>query len=253
MILEDLLGYIDLNGESARVSEVCVGLGYTYVQLEDGRVGVSYTLLGRDKAHCTVLHDAGGYTNKGLKETAELVFSKNPLERSIGLAAINASSKPEDGLRGDILKALSVTLEDNVGMVGFFGPLVSPLRSTARTLSVFERNPALCENTTFILPEQEAYDVLPECDVVILTATTLLTGTFDSLVSCLTKAREVVLLGPSCPLFPEVFSKTPVTLLSGILVHDPEGLKTSIREAGGTPTFSRSTLKVNVPTKRRTV
>ena len=49
MILEDLLGYMTLKGESARVSEVCVGLGYTYVQAEDGRVGVSYTLLGRDK------------------------------------------------------------------------------------------------------------------------------------------------------------------------------------------------------------
>ena len=253
MILEDLLGYMTLKGESARVSEVCVGLGYTYVQAEDGRVGVSYTLLGRDKARCTVLHDAGGYANKGLKETAELVFSKNPLEKSIGLAAINASSRPKGGLNGDILKVLSITLEDNVGMVGFFGPLVSPIRSKARSLSVFERNPSLLENNAFILPEQEAYKSLPECDVVLLTATTLLTDAFDGLVSCLTKAREVVLLGPSCPLFPEVFSKTPVTLLSGILVHDQEGLKTRVREAGGTPTFSRSTLKVNVPTKRRTV
>lgn len=253
MILEDLLGYMALKGESERVSEVCVGLGYTYVQAEDGRVGVSYTLLEQGKAYCTVLRDAGGYARKGLKETAELVFSKNPLEKSIGLAAINASSRPEGGLNGDISKVLSISLEDNVGMVGFFGPLVSPIRSKAQSLSVFERNPSLLENNAFIFPEQEAYKVLPECDVVLLTATTLLTGSFDGLASCLTKAREVVLLGPSCPLFPEVFSKTPVTLLSGILVHDQEGLKTRVREAGGTPTFSHSTLKVNVPTKRRTV
>lgn len=253
MILEDLIECLASRGESTRVAEVCVGLGYTYVQLDDGRIGVSYTLLERDKAHCTMLARAGRYTQGDSLETAGLIFSTDPLERSLGLAAINALAKPRGEIEGDILRLLALNEEDAVGMVGYFGPLIPPIQSRARSLIVFERNPSMLQHGSFVRPEKNADFVLPECDVVILSATTLLTGAFDRLMDLIHKARAVVLLGASCPLFPEVFAQTPVTILSGIRVIDPEGLKKSVREAGGTPSFRGSTVKVNLSIQERSV
>lgn len=173
---------------------------------------------------------------------------------AIGLATANAlanRSRREGGrfdvarLGGDVLAAMELTPEDHVAMVGHFAPLVEPIRRRVARLSIFERAP---DPGPGILPEARALEMLPACSVALITATTVINGTCDTLLAAAANCREVALLGPSTPLVPEVFAAPPrrVTLLAGIVVEDAEALLRTIAGGGGTREFGASVAKVNV-------
>jgi len=48
------------------------------------------------------------------------------------------------------------------------------------------------------------------------------------------EAREVVLLGPGAPLYPEPFFKRGITAVMGTRITIPEIMLTVVSEAGGT-------------------
>ena len=116
-------------------------------------------------------------------------------------------------------------------MVGLFSPLVERIRATGAILTVIEKNPQRLE----LLSAEEKQQALKNCDVAIITATTLLNKTFEETVSALGKPRSVALLGPSTPLVPEIFSDTPVTHLGVAIVDNSERVMKVISEGGGTP------------------
>ena len=130
-----------------------------------------------------------------------------------------------------------------VGMVGNFGPLVEPLRQRCGTLHVLERHPSV---NSGMLPESAASEVLPQCQVVILSASTLLKRTLDALLEFCRSAREVVILGPSTPLLPDAFATRGPTLLSGVYVAHPERVLRIVSEGGGTRQFGAAVRKLTV-------
>jgi uncharacterized protein (DUF4213/DUF364 family) len=140
-----------------------------------------------------------------------------------------------------VLDLVAVEETDAVGMVGYFGPLVEPLRKSAKALHIIERRSGLEKS---ILPEQAAGDILPRCQIVILTATSLLNRTLDGLLNHCGSAREIVLLGPSTPLLPNIFAPRGVTLLLGVEVIDPVQAMRVISEGGGTHQLSYATRKI---------
>ena len=91
---------------------------------------------------------------------------------------------------------------------------------------------------------EDADVVLPQCDVALITATTLANHTLDGLLALAGSAREVVLLGPSTPMAPDVFVGTPVTMLAGVEVVDPETLWRIVGEGGSTREFGTAVRKI---------
>ena len=87
---------------------------------------------------------------------------------------------------------------------------------------------------------------LQDCDVAIITATTLINNTFLQMVSQLGSPRLVAVLGPSTPLVPEIFRDTPVTHLGGAVVADAPGVLQIISEGGGTPALRQYLRFVNL-------
>jgi hypothetical protein len=177
-----------------------------------------------------------------------------PTRSAVGLATANAlANRPEQwnerreagAATGDLLEVLELKSDDQVGMVGCFGPLVEPIGRRVRRLFIFERSPRL---TSDLLPESQAGELLPQCSVAIITATTLLNGTIDALLAAAANCREVVVLGPSTPLVPEVFIEAPrrVSLLAGVVVTDATELLRVVARGGGTRDFLTSVVKVNV-------
>jgi len=178
----------------------------------------------------------------------------SPERSAVGLAVVNAlanrsrrhhGQRGEASMEGDLLVALELRPEDHLGMVGCFSPLVEPIRRQVGRLSIFERGPRLAPG---LLPEQRAFEILPECSVAVITATTLINGTIDALLVAAAHCREIILLGPSTPLLPEIFAGPPrrVTLLAGTVVTDPEELLRIVAADGGTRDFQASVVKVNV-------
>ncbi|MCB2190604.1 MAG: DUF364 domain-containing protein [Deltaproteobacteria bacterium] len=228
-----------------RVAQVVVGLGYTAAMLEDGRTGVAYTFRDQAKGGCAAFGGKRPLAGQKASELLNLAASRDPIEAAVGMSVANAllSPGPAQASAGDILDVLAITPEDTVGMVGFFGPLVPEVRRRAGRLVIFER---VDLPQGEILPQDQAQKYLPKCQVAVISATTLLNQTLGPLLEACATCREVVLLGPSTPLYPEIFADTPVTMLSGVVVRNGAGLLQVVAEAGGTRQFSPMVDKKNL-------
>lgn len=229
---------------AGRAATVVVGLTYTAAMLEDGRAGVAYTFRDQAQGGCSVFGGKRPLAGQEASDLLALATSRDPIEAAVGLAVAGAllSSEPADAA-GDVLDHLDLDDGDTVGMVGYFGPLVPEVRRRVERLVIFERVDLPQGD---ILPQERALELLPQCQVAIISATTLLNQTLEPLLEACASCREVVLLGPSTPLCPEIFSGTPVTMLSGVAVRDAQGLLQVVAEAGGTRQFSRLVDKKNL-------
>ena len=228
-------------------ADVRVGLGYTAVALDDGRCGLAFTLHEKEYESCTVMAEAG--TLAGRKASELISWIKQPDETAcaIGLATTNALIRvPADAAEADILEWLPVGPEDAVGMIGYFGPLVGPIKDKARALHIFERKPI---PELGVLADSAAPGLLPGCQVVVISATTLLNHTIDGLLELCKEAREIAVLGPSTPFIPGPFRKRGVTILSGIQVVDGPKVLRVVSEAGGTRSFGRAIRKISLQIK----
>ena len=244
MLLDEVCDFLLPVASARSIAEVRLGLGYAAVQLDDGRCGLAYTF--RDELHedCGVISAAGTLAGRPAADLAQWAKSTDLLASAVGLATLNALIEvPPTAMDADILAELKVTSDDVAGMVGYFGPFIEPLRRRAKALHVFERHSAVDSG---VLPESAAVEILPQCGVVILTATTLLNRTLDDLLACCRSAREVAIVGPSTPLLPAVFASGGVTLLSGVQVVDGQRVLRVISEGGGTRQLGSAVRKLTV-------
>jgi uncharacterized protein len=231
-----------------RVSDVRIGLGYTAAQLEDNRTGVAYT-MGRDKFRgCSAFEGNKPLAGRPAADLLGFLASDNPIQSVLGLAVANAlaNDNPRTSIKGDVLNAVEIRPSDRVGMVGFFSPLVGVLRGKGIEVEIFEEQSALSEG---LRRASEAATRLLSCQVAIITSTTIINNTIDGLLKAAEKCRETVLVGSSTPLVPEAFEGTPVTMLSGITVDDPDGILRAISEGRGTRFFGPFVTKWNVSLK----
>jgi uncharacterized protein (DUF4213/DUF364 family) len=229
------------------VADVRIGLGYTAVLLADGQLGVAYTFRDEARGGCTVFNGIRPLAPRPASDLLVLLESPDPIEAGVGLACANALANRAAGpfLDGDILGRLDIGPEDHVGMVGHFRPLVSKIRERACSLTVFER---VARPSGILRPAEEAGEKLPHYQVALITATSIINHTIDGLLKAAKGCREVVLLGASTPLVPEVFSAEKVDMLSGVVVQDPPAVMQVVSEGGGMQMFSPHVRKVSLRT-----
>ncbi len=226
------------------IADVRLGLGYTAVRLDDGRCGLAYTFRDEIGEGCCVIREAGTLAGRPASDLAEWARLTNPVAAAVGLATLNALIEiPPGALDADLLAQLKVIPGDSIGMVGYFGPFIGPLRARGNVLHVFERRP---DRQSGVLPESAAAEILPQCQVVILSATALLNRSMDNLVACCRNAREIAIVGPSTPMLSAVFRDCGVTLLSGVHVANAERVLRLVSEGGGTRHFGDAVRKLTL-------
>ena len=227
------------------VLDVRIGLGYTAVLLDNGHMGVAYTFHWDPTRGCSAFKGLRPLAGRRALELLAMFESTDKIESAVALATSNALSNTlkEDCLKGDTLEYLDLHPDDRVGMIGYFAPLISVLRNKISSLMVFEQKEM---PTHDVLPEEEVYGNLPHCQIAFITATSILNHTIDSILDAAQSCREVVLLGASTPLIPEVFKGTPVTVLSGVVVTRPEHIMRIVSEGGGMRFFKNNIQKVNI-------
>ncbi len=219
--------------QDTRVTDVRIGLGYTAVQVDDGGVGLAYTFRGEAGHTCTALKMAGELAGKEAGDLLALMTEGDVISAAVGFATLNALLQRNlpTSLGEDFFPIIGLQKGERVGMVGFFAPIIPMIRKAGCEILIFEKN---LERGKNLHGPEEIPELLPTCSVVILSATTLINHTFEEIAAHTGRAREVVMLGPSTPMAPQVFESTGVTLLAGMAVIDPRAALRIVSEGGGT-------------------
>jgi len=199
--------------EGKKVRDAVIGLELLAVELDDGAVGVAYVLRKELPAGCASLPEAGKINGMRAEVLASwMLDGKNPLRTALGLAACNAVA-PYDELSPeaqDASSALEARPGDTLGMVGYIRPLAARLKHRVNRMIIFDR---ACSQDVY--PEERQEELLPQCDLVVITSSSLINGTFSKVISLCSGAREIVLTGASTPMYPQAFEGTKVTVLAG--------------------------------------
>jgi len=216
--LIDLLNKRRENLEDLTLSKVCISLCYTAVMLNNGYVGLCHTPT-EDIAHTHWDRRRDFHGSRAL-DIAQLANSFEIVERVVGIATLNAISQHLMDLEGysrnfgaDAMAEIDVRAEDEVAVVGYIRPLVGKLRTRARRVHVFEHNPQLRGDA---LPDTFVDSVLPKCDVVVISGSSLANGTVDRLLELSRGARIVAFAGPTASTLPEPFFERGVKIIAGV-------------------------------------
>ncbi len=217
---------------SADLTDLRVGPYWVVVRTSLG-AGMASALRSEDHLHGSKpIGSAGELHRRTPLELTELLHSNSPPESALGLAAVNALLCPTAAdLREE--KAVAILRErgrgQKVAMIGRF-PFADALREDCDQLWVFERG---LNRRQEDFGEDAMEQLLPQADVVAVTATTLLNQTLPTVLAGVRPDAFVMLLGPSTPLTPALF-RFGFDVLCGTVVDDPEAVLRAVEQGAVT-------------------
>ena len=138
-IIDNLLNTLDMD---VPVRSVLVGVHWTVVCSR--HCGMATSLMSSCPHGHAQVRDAGHLHEKSVRELAQLAYSEEMLEASVGFAAINSVLEVDESAAREM--NASETLSSlgrgkNVALVGHF-PFIPQLRESVGQLWVIEKNPA---------------------------------------------------------------------------------------------------------------
>jgi uncharacterized protein (DUF4213/DUF364 family) len=221
-LVEDLLQSV--SGFDHVVRRVCIGLHWTAV--ESRFVGIAHTYKTNRKVQVA---DAGDLVGRSAMDLAVRLRSWEPLEASLGLAAVNSLIEPS-GSPGNVFEdVLRIGAGKTVTVIGRF-PANERIAAVARKVFFLEMEPERGE-----LPPAAAEEVIPQSDVTVVSATALINKTLPRLLE-LGRMGMTVVLGPSTPMNDVLFGHG-AAVLAGTRVTDPDRLFHSLMQ--GVKSFNR--------------
>lgn len=168
------------------------------------------------------------YAGIPLKELAAAAKSWNLLEAGFGMAAINAYYNTPERLDAmDAYEPFEKYCTDGLDLrgkhIGVVGHLNMPesVHEQAASLRILERSPRDGD-----YPDSACDWLLPQCDVVIMTASTLVNKTLPHLLE-LCKDVYTILAGPTCPMCPALLDMG-IDRIAGLVITDAAGMKHKI-------------------------
>jgi uncharacterized protein (DUF4213/DUF364 family) len=241
-LIEDVLDEID----DKPIDDVRIGKAFVGVRI-GGRIGVAHRVDEKventkknvifentDKMNFKMsIHESENAKIKGFigKKILELIYSEDNLECAIATAAINAQINLENYHTGNIFKMIMDIAKnyDRIGIIGKF-PIVNKLIALDKTIYAFEKKPI-----PGFLPANKADELLPECDLVIITGTTFVNKSLEHLLELC--HGYTMLIGPTTPMAKSLFNYN-INILAGIICLD-EGILDIIANGGGTKEFKK--------------
>ena len=176
------------------------------------------------------------YAGLSLRQLAEAAKSWNLTEAGYGMAAINACYNTPARLEQlgayepfDKYCTDGLCLQGkHIGVVGHLN-MPGAVYEQAASVRILERSPRPGD-----YPDSACDWLLPQCDIVIMTASTLVNKTLPHLLD-LCKNAYTILAGPSCPMCPALL-ELGLDRIAGLVITDPVGMEGKIRrEISGPP------------------
>jgi uncharacterized protein (DUF4213/DUF364 family) len=227
-IIDDLISVSSKN--AANVIDVRVGVSWTGVWGKYCGLAKTY---GIPFVHGNYTRDMGYLTEKTSLELAEYSKSWNFIEASIGVAAINSMIKCDKASEANAQEMIiSKGRGKRIAMTGFF-PFIPQLKKVARELWIMELDQSQINPAQGVIHDTAAEHIIPECDMVILTGSTLINKSMARLLALARAAKAyTVVLGPSTPMS-EVLFDYGADLIAGAEVIQPEAILKKLSQSGG--------------------
>lgn len=225
------------------IDQVTIGLGYTAVTTSNGNIGIAATGVALECC-CAGNRDVIDYEARPAIDLLHCILEPDPMDRTMALALINALNHqvaldmPEDPDNTLLFDHFNILSGTRVAMVGYFPPLVRLLKNENVSLAVIDDAKGLGDKKTFF----QRLDGW--ADVLLVTATSILNESTETILSHAGPEVKTVLLGPSTPMIPDAFDHLPVHMLAGSAISHPERALKIIRHGGGTRALKPVTQKV---------
>lgn len=225
------------------IKDIRIGLGYTAVMLDDGFCGLAATSRSELGLCCTSLENAGDLIGSPCSDIITWASDIHLVKAAIGTAAINAllQGKIVNFETGNLFDMVDISAQDKLGVIGNFKPIIEGKGANAKKIYIFEREAVRGEN---IYPDYAIDVYLPQCDIVIITATAIINKTIDHIIEKCSNARCIAIVGPSTPLCPKIFKEFGVDLIAGVKVCNPHRILDIVSQSGGTRCFKKDVEQV---------
>ena len=221
-IIRDLLD--TLAGCDHPVRRVMIGLHW--VAVESRYVGLAHTFRPPGKYEVA---DSGALVGISALALAQRALSWNPLEASLGLAALNSLIEAT-GRQGNIFDRIpKLATGSKFTVIGRF-PFNDEVRKAGSMGWFLEMEPRCDE-----LPPPACEVVIPQSDLLVVSATSLINHTLPRLLELAADTHAIV-LGPSTPMS-DVLFRHGADVLAGVAVTDVEALFQSV--AQGVKSFNK--------------
>ena len=228
------------------VEQICMGIGYTAVATSDGNIGVAYTYFDA-KSGCCLVQNYQDFEGRPAGELLALIQHADPLERSMALALINALNQrraeqlPEDKQNALLYDALDIKAGTKVSMVGYIKPTAGALETMGAQVDVIDEFRQMGDKDRFF------YNLATWADAALITSTTILNNSLESILDRVGENVRVALLGPSTPMVAEAFEHRPmVKALAGIVSDRVDPVLKTVRHGLGTRYLHRCSRKVTL-------
>ncbi len=214
-LIDDLLESV--RAGDCPVKRVCIGLHWTVV--ESKYTGIAHTFK---TGYCGEVESAGDLVGGSAFEMAQRLTRWETLESGLGLAALNSLIQPS-GRPGNIFSDIfGMVKGKTVTVIGRF-PLNDDIAQEAAKAFFLEMDPMKGE-----LPASACEAVIPESDIVVISATSLINKTLPRLLElCAAAKAKAFILGPSTPMN-DVLFRHGAYCLGGVRVTDTDALIASV-------------------------
>lgn len=215
------------------IAGTSVSASWSLVETEQEKVGIAMTTSGNTRP--SLFPD--GFAGMDIREAAQAILSWNFEEASLALAAINAVLNTEARIEelgcAEPYEHYCTRGLDLIGKkLGIVGHLNMPeeIKNAVAEYYILEMHPRSGD-----YPSSACEWILPGCDIVIITGSSLINKTLPRLLT-LCHDAYTILAGPSVPLCPALFD-TGIDRLAGLVINDTEGMKKRQTTAVSSPPY----------------
>lgn len=219
--------------QGEKILNTIPGGSWSLVETDRAKVGIAMTTCGNTRPPMLAENIRG----LDLQEAARALLSWNFEEASLALAAINAGLNTEARMKELACEEpydnyCTRGLDISGKKLGLVGHLKMPeeVRNAAAECHILELNPQPGD-----YPASACEWILPECDIVIITGSSLINKTLPRLLS-LCRQAYTILAGPSVPLCPALLD-LGIDRLAGLVITDTEGMKKRQRAGVSGPPY----------------
>lgn len=263
MILNETLELIKLRYgkriNNVTIEKIVVGIYFTAVKLSSGYCGLAYTIS--DSGGSCVSNRNRGFGDftpgnfSGQKVTSLLTHPDQLcFINTIKLAALNALSAElltQPGytiiVNKDPFELLDLSVPKQICVVGAFLSYLKKTIESGNILKIIELNTTAVpdEYKQFLVPAGKSEEILAQSDVVIITGSSIANHTVDGMLEIIPEKAQVILVGPTSSLLPDVFFNRGVDFIGSTRITDTEKMFQLIAEgASGFHLFKSCAVKI---------